>query len=92
MGDHDNVGRPFDLGHGGAHAVVAEAVNAGVYTPVGGPEHPSDRTAAPRWRGCRLAQGNTGEGSLGNGVERRIRSRDVGAERLVKDVLSLKSS
>ena len=35
------------LGHGGAHAVVAEAVDAGVDTPVGGPEHPPDRLILP---------------------------------------------
>jgi len=78
------VRSPFDLGHSGAHAVVAEAVDAGVYTPVGGPEHPPDRTAEPRWRWRRLAEGDTGEGSLGDGVERRISNRDVGAEQLVE--------
>ena len=56
--------RPFDLGHCGAHAVVAEAVDAGVDAPIGGPEHRPDRTAPPRrgWR--RLGEGDAREGAL----------------------------
>ena len=57
------------LGHGGAHAVVAEAVDARADTPVGVPKHPPDATAAPR-RGWRwFAESDTGEGSLGDGAE-----------------------
>ena len=75
---------PFDLGHGGAHAVVAEAVDARVDTPVGVPKHPPDGTAAPRlgWRW--FAESDAGEGSLGDGVEGCISGRDMGAERLVE--------
>jgi hypothetical protein len=40
VGDHDNVRSPRDLGHSGAHAVVAEAVYARMEAPVRGPEYP----------------------------------------------------
>ena len=76
--------RPFDLGHGGAHAVAAEAMDGTVDTPVGVPKHPPDGTAPPR-RGWRwFAESDTGEGSLGDGVEGCISGRDMGAELLVE--------
>jgi hypothetical protein len=78
-GDHDNMRGPFDLGDGGAHAVVAEAVHARVDAPVGRREHGPDRTAAPGRGGCRLAERNAGEGALGDRVQRRIGGGDVGA-------------
>jgi hypothetical protein len=80
VGDHDNVRGPFDLGHRRAHTVVAEAVHAGVNTPVGGPKYRPGRAAAPR-RGRRgLGERNTGEGALGDRVERGVIGWDVGAE------------
>jgi len=80
VGDHDNVRSPFDLGYRRTHPVVAEAVDAGVNTPVGGRKHRPGRTATPR-RGRRsLGERNTGEGALGDRVERGVIGRDVGAE------------
>ena len=80
MRDHDHVRASFDLGHRRAHSLVAEAVDAGIDTPVGGPKHRPGRTAAPR-RGRRgLGERDTGEGALGDRVERGVIGRDVGAE------------
>jgi hypothetical protein len=80
------VRSPFNLGHRRAHALVAEAVDAGVNAPVGGRKHRPYWTAAPR-RGRRgLGERDTGEGALGDRVDRGVIGRDVGAERLVKAV------
>ena len=62
VGDHDNVRSPVDFGHRRAHALVAEAVYAGVNAPVGGPKHRPGRAAAPRRGGRGLCERNTGEG------------------------------
>ena len=70
----------FDLGHRGAHALVAEVVDAGVDTPIGGRKHRPDRTTAPRRSRRRLSQRNTSEGALGDRVERCVIGGDVGAE------------
>ena len=43
--DHDDVGGTFDLRDLRAHPLVAEPVDAGIYTPVGGPQHRPDRIA-----------------------------------------------
>jgi len=45
-----------------AHALVAEAVDAGVDAPVGGPEHRPGRAAAPCRGGRGPGERNTGEG------------------------------
>jgi len=73
--DHDDVRSAFDLGHLGAHALVAEAMNTGVDTPVSGPKHPPDQAAAPRRCPRRLGQRNSGKGALADRVERRVLSR-----------------
>ena len=78
--DHHHVWGDFDLGDLRLHALVAEAVDARVDTPVGGPEHRPGRAAAPG-RGRRsLAKRNTGEGTLGDRVERGVIGREVGTE------------
>ena len=80
VGDHDDVRSPLDLGHRRAHTLVAEAVDAGVNTPLGRRKNRPDRTAAPGGGRRGLGERNTGERALGDRVERGVIGRDVGAE------------
>lgn len=75
---------PLDLCHRRAHSLVAEVVDARINAPDSGGKHSPARTAAPRRRRRGLGEGNAGEGTLGDGIERGVVGREDGAECLVK--------
>ena len=75
---------PSTLGHGGAHAVVAEAVDARADTPVGVPEHPPD-AGRPRHAGLALVRSERHRRGVAGRWRRRLHQRrDMGADRLVE--------